>query len=293
MNPLSAALYGYSLFSFLKNRKGDQTGNNASVSPNRLRSLLEAKVKYLTFQRDTKYSLDYSNFLQIIDTRFWYEKDYNYSYRSTCTLTVQNISKAEISLYGVIADWKIGTYYSKYPLFTLKPTIIKPGETANIVLCSYPFEYMYDESGKKIVVTYGIPAKTNTSLDGKVISEGGHEIVSLMQRVDWTDKNCRESVDTIVTLNVGLFIHTNDGKLSYRELKPYFCKIKINETKYNAQELSAYTGYGRGATARLNQIKAWKAKGYSGQLFTIPSNNTVVSDEEYDRLTGEYKNVQE
>lgn len=271
MNPLSAALYGYSLFSFLKNRKGDQTGNNASMSPNRLRSLLEAKVKYLTFQRDTIHNLKY-DFIRIIDTRFWYQKGMLGTYFSTGALTVKNTTKdTTISIYGVIVDWKIGSLYSKCPLFTVKPALIKPGQTEDIIMCSMPFEHMYKEDGTEFTV----------------------DISYLNKNIDWNDKEHTESVEEVVSLNTGIFIYLNNRELAYRELDPYDCKIKLNEVVYNLEDLRKYTGYSKNGTSNFNLLRLWKAKGYNGIPFTIPDSSVVISDKEYDRLTGEYKNVQE
>ena len=267
MNPISTILYGYSLVSFLQNRNSE---NSTPTSVNNIRALIDAKSDFLLTQRDLIHNLDYSDYIKIVDTRFWYFR--MGSYFANCTLSVQNISSREITIYGVVIDWSILGLYSKSPLISLKPVIIKPGATEDIVLCTLDFEHLYDKDGKEVTITP----------------------FDLANSFDYKDKDKTISVESVVLLNTGLFVHLDNGQLVYRELKPYYSQIRINDKEpYNLYELKQYTGYStKQGRANLNLIKLWKAKGYSGLPFNIPKDKTI-SEEAYTKATGEYKNVDE
>lgn len=272
MNPISAALYGYSLFTFLRNRKNESGNNAGSVSPNSVRKLIDERADYLLTQRDVIHNLDYSKFIKVVDSRFWYQKVYMNDYAASSTLYLQNISNSDITIIGMVVDWAIDNHISDEPMFTIKPVILKPGETGSVVLFSRGFQYFTNKSGVQYVLS----------------------VVDLRKSIAFTDKTYTESSIDIVELNIGLFISLNTGEFAYRELEPYYCKIKLNEAKYNLEELKRYTGYSyKNGSIIFNQIRLWKAKGYNGLPFKMPDNSIILSDEEYNEAISDYKNVEE
>ena len=295
MNPVSVTLYGYSLLSLLQNRKSKDV-SESPLSPRNVSKYIEGRADYLLEQRDLVRNLNYSDFLQIIDTRFWYEKVSQVGtelFIATCLLTLKNISSVEIRLNGVMIDWSIGDLLSKHPMFTIKPAVIQPGETADIVLCSNQFEYLYEDE-KPIIVGKG----KRFNLDGKEVSK--EEYINLNEFVAWKDTYYYESVDSIVTLDTGLFVYLTTGELAYRELPQYYCKIQLNAEMFKLDELMQYTGYSYKTGRNIfNQLRLWKAKGYNGKPFKVFESDSVTwkeyekALEQYSHIEDDYKNVDE
>lgn len=157
MNPLSIALYGYSIYNFLKK---DTTTTEYSEKIKEIQeneSIFNSYIKYATTRlktaKNVTYNKEYDESIEAVLTVSVTAIGGNL-WNSKFNLTLKNTTTGNIRIWGIFASWGLQNYTSLFYPCTLEQFLLKPDEIKNLRLDGTFSRYLFQTGATKTIRDY-------------------------------------------------------------------------------------------------------------------------------------------